>query len=721
MTRNKMSSLIMYYLSYISVALIGCAAIGIAIFFLSVSELRSTAEQAESTQLQIAAQDLDTQLKVFETIRDEISSNSFYRTSYLNQNKYHEVELLHNFAQYNSYSVLCSDYFLFYRGTESVFAREAKYELDYYLSSIIRVTTEESELFNLTSALNLISDVTLLETGANKIMIIYPVRLDSAGTTQIAAVLCFVMDRSVWLERVSSVSGKLTGSLSIYYHGELLAGLKNTAIPQLPMEDGAIYSDKNWIVVSSPSGDFLLSEQIPPGGWYSGLSSFRIIILAMGAISVLLVLLTMYLIARKNHAPIRRLAAQVRDLLPRDGSADEASELRQIEFALQQTHQQNNLNQQLLADQMKLLTEQSDLLRQQVLLLVLNGNISDGVRRQLTTLQLSLDGAYYCVYLLHFGEAVKPDILKSIEKLSDEDATLYAFRIGEQQAAVIGCFAVEDLTDGIPKLIQEISYALNCDLTVQKGMVIDALEKMPASYYMAQFKPDTKQEENAGLPLQASGEWISCRYLAPLLDDIRSGNREAGLRHLQLLLTDIQTHYTSLMLQRSIVADILSELVRLSHELEVPIHPEETGAILVYQHSSAVCRDLSALVNRLFDRLDERRARLASDRALRIRQYIDQHALTYDISLQKLAEVFQLSTKQINHDIRSVTGMTYKGYVLDIRIRKATELLAQPSLSVVQISERIGYVDVSSFIKAFQSATGLTPAAYRRAQNAATT
>ncbi|MFQ9800663.1 MAG: hypothetical protein ACLR23_18985 [Clostridia bacterium] len=76
-----------------------------------------------------------------------------------------------------------------------------------------------------------------------------------------------------------------------------------------------------------------------------------------------------------------------------------ASELRQIEFALQQTHQQNNLNQQLLADQMKLLTEQSDLLRQQVLLLVLNGNISEGVRRQLTTLHLSLNGAYYCAYI----------------------------------------------------------------------------------------------------------------------------------------------------------------------------------------------------------------------------------------------------------------------------------------------------------------------------------
>ena len=62
------------------------------------------------------------------------------------------------------------------------------------------------------------------------------------------------------------------------YHGERLAGPQNTAISQLPLEKGAIYSDKNWIVVSSPSGDFLLSEQIPPGGWYSGLSSFRVII-----------------------------------------------------------------------------------------------------------------------------------------------------------------------------------------------------------------------------------------------------------------------------------------------------------------------------------------------------------------------------------------------------------------------------------------------------------
>ncbi|MFQ9800662.1 MAG: hypothetical protein ACLR23_18980 [Clostridia bacterium] len=108
---------------------------------------------------------------------------------------------------------------------------------------------------------------------------------------------------------------------------------------------------------------------------------------------------------------------------------------------------------------------------------------------------------------------MEPDILRSIEKLSDEDATLYAFRVGEQQAAAIGCFAVEDLTDGIPKLIQEISSALNCDVTVQKGMVVDALEKCRLPITRLNASRIQNRRNRLGRPAEASGEWIPAAFL----------------------------------------------------------------------------------------------------------------------------------------------------------------------------------------------------------------
>ncbi len=125
------------------------------------------------------------------------------------------------------------------------------------------------------------------------------------------------------------------------------------------------------------------------------------------------------------------------------------------------------------------------------------------------------------------------------------------------------------------------------------------------------------------------------------------------------------------------------------------------------------------MVINFFHRLDERNTQISKDLALRIRQYIDQHALEYDISLQKVAESFQLSTKQVNNCLRSSIHQTYKEYELGLRIHKAKELLTRTSLSIVEISQQIGYVDVSSFIKTFKNATGITPAAFRKSPHQA--
>jgi AraC-like DNA-binding protein len=45
---------------------------------------------------------------------------------------------------------------------------------------------------------------------------------------------------------------------------------------------------------------------------------------------------------------------------------------------------------------------------------------------------------------------------------------------------------------------------------------------------------------------------------------------------------------------------------------------------------------------------------------------------------------------------------------------RALSLLVSPQLSLVQISERLGYRNVQSFERAFRRWTGTTPAAHRR-------
>lgn len=708
MKQKSYSSLIRYYLAYISVALIGCAFIGMIIFFVSVSELHSTAEQSERNRLQMVANDLDTQIKVFETIRDEISGTLCYRPAYLFQNRYREMELMQDFKQYNSYSVLCEEYFLYYWGTDSIFGQNAKYPFDLYFDTLTNSVQQQDQHETLQQVLEQISNVTILDVNTEKMLLAFPMQL-GVGGSQPAAVLCFMMERSAWLNRVQSVTGGLTSEYAIYYDGIRIAGSS-----ELPAEwDNTVELSKEILCFSSPSGKFIIAELIPSGGWYSRLSNFRRISLTICAASVAVVLVLSFLAARKSHAPIHQLAIQVQDLLSHDHPIPSKNELKQIEHALLQIRHQNSLSQQQIVDQTELLKKQTVILKQQVLLLVLNGNINDDICRQLENLKIPLKGPYFCVYILNFVEDAEFSVLDSIELLSDEDQTLYAFRISECQAAVIGSFMVECTAEDVKELIQETAAAMGRSFNVQKGLTVDSLEKIPVSYYTAQMKPQDSGRSSAREDSLFS-EWYPNQYLCLLLEDIRKGDKNSAIEHLENLMNVVQDNYPSILLQRSVVADILSELVRLSYELQIPIPSEESGAILIYQQPSVMRENLRCMVINLFHRLDERNTQISRDLALRIRQYIDQHALEYDISLQKVAESFQLSTKQVNNCLRISIHQTYKEYELGLRIHKSKELLTHTSLSIVEISQQIGYVDVSSFIKAFKNATGITPAAFRK-------
>lgn len=85
-----------------------------------------------------------------------------------------------------------------------------------------------------------------------------------------------------------------------------------------------------------------------------------------------------------------------------------------------------------------------------------------------------------------------------------------------------------------------------------------------------------------------------------------------------------------------------------------------------------------------------------------------------ETSQQELSERFGYSTRQINRIIRSSMGMSYNDLIQYLKMRKANELIKQQSLSVKEISELLGYSDVSSFYRAYRKYYGNTPVRYRR-------
>lgn len=83
------------------------------------------------------------------------------------------------------------------------------------------------------------------------------------------------------------------------------------------------------------------------------------------------------------------------------------------------------------------------------------------------------------------------------------------------------------------------------------------------------------------------------------------------------------------------------------------------------------------------------------------------------ISLETLAEKFNLSTRTLTRRFKQATGETPNHYLQTLRLEAARKLLENTGLSLPKITLRVGYEDVSSFSVLFKKKTGVTPGNYR--------
>lgn len=105
---------------------------------------------------------------------------------------------------------------------------------------------------------------------------------------------------------------------------------------------------------------------------------------------------------------------------------------------------------------------------------------------------------------------------------------------------------------------------------------------------------------------------------------------------------------------------------------------------------------------------------LSGDPLVAKAQYWLQNHLGEDVDQMSLADRMSVSQRTLIRKFRSELGVTPVGYLQNLRVEGAKRLLEDGSTPIVEIVERVGYSDVSSFTRLFKSKTGVTPHAFRQ-------
>ena len=100
-------------------------------------------------------------------------------------------------------------------------------------------------------------------------------------------------------------------------------------------------------------------------------------------------------------------------------------------------------------------------------------------------------------------------------------------------------------------------------------------------------------------------------------------------------------------------------------------------------------------------------------RCIMIEDYINQN-YNREINLNDLSNILFLSKKQTERIFKKEIGMSFKEFVLKIRLKDAMRYLENTDMTVSDIAYKVGYKSYNGFYRVFLENVGMTPKEYRK-------
>ncbi|MEK3913634.1 helix-turn-helix domain-containing protein [Paenibacillus sp. FSL H7-0331] len=123
---------------------------------------------------------------------------------------------------------------------------------------------------------------------------------------------------------------------------------------------------------------------------------------------------------------------------------------------------------------------------------------------------------------------------------------------------------------------------------------------------------------------------------------------------------------------------------------------------------------IAAFLQQLIVHTEEKRSsRGTNDTIKQVQEYLEQHYMDSDLSLNLLASQFGLSVPYLSKLFKETTETNFMDSLIQIRMEKSKELLMDPKRKVNTIAESVGYNSTHSYIRIFKKYTGQTPGEFR--------
>lgn len=213
---------------------------------------------------------------------------------------------------------------------------------------------------------------------------------------------------------------------------------------------------------------------------------------------------------------------------------------------------------------------------------------------------------------------------------------------------------------------------------------------------------------------KTAGKEVQDAHLMQMIsEDITRKDIDQLWKHFQCLKEKYQenTQYSAMYI-KFVFSNVIQELYqenqfagekRLEKEVERLYNCQDILEILTVTEENI----------REYEEFVKRSLRDSRDEVSAVKNYIYQH-YDEDLNLEMLAEKVYLSSGYLSFIFKKETGMNLNRFIRVFRMEKAKELLSKTGMKVAQISERVGFANVSYFCRSFREYYGTSPESYRK-------
>lgn len=666
-----------YIITYVSITILTFVSASILLLFFASNNLTKVMNGVTENSLDTFVDDLVEKIEIFGNISAEISfEKDFGVDVILENNSVKLLEVLEIFSSYSRNLPFDSEFFLKYSESDKILLSSGYLS---YFSVYKQSEWSQEDKILIENTVENSTDSNVIKLSNNDYLFVFNCQISKYSINPTDANLCFIIPESKLQQYAQDNYGIESQELSIifgenvFYSGDIV----------LPSETLYAVDDNDSVLLYLPisSTENYFQEFLG-----------EVILYFMVPLLVLMLLISC-LLAYKNYKPIKKIVSQYSSsLLENNG-----------EIALIDN---------ILTQNSRLIKEQEILIVRKLLSLIISGDSSADVCNLLKEYNLEIDEMHY-----YFISAVTIDeipinnnfdnIIEEIDYISSGNSSLYFIRKSKNGKLIF--FVTFDDIDQKVFLLKKVndifsSNGLSC--TLNNGNTYSELSFMQTSFYEATY--GGAEVENSSL----SNEQIDIVSIAK--NYIKNGDYENAISIFLKGEKIEQFETLPSLVQRYIVADISVNLTRLYNAFGISLKNRTVAVLLCATDYKTIVEQVTLIVDncKIIEPTSENKE--ISEKMKSILKYIDENVLNNDMSLSSMSEYFNSHPNTISLLFKKELKMSYKDYVMHLRIERAKTLLVENEYSVSQICEMVGYANPSHFVKVFKENTGVTPNIYRK-------